>query len=787
MTVLNRKLLRDLYGIKGQACAVLLVVATGVALTVLMGGVYQSLLQAQATYYEQNNFADIYVELSRAPNAELAKVTDIEGVFEAESRIAGSAQLLINGQALSIRTQTLSLPKGQLPRINRPDLVVGRLPDPARPNEILLLASFASKHGLSPGTSISAIINGSYRDLMITGLARSPEFIYAIPPNSVVADSALFGVIWMNQSAMEAVYDLDGGFNQVLLTKTKQREIGDILARLDTVTSAFGGRGAHSALHRNATRLVSSELTAMKASGRVAPVIFLGVATFLLYLVLARILDAERRQIGILRAMGFSNIAVLRHYMKLVFVIAWGGSVLGCLSGLLMQLFMLGKYLEYFNFSHIDFIVDGNSIALGFIASTLSACVSGALAMSKLSQLSVSQTMQPPTPPVYESPGVFRGWLLVRLDQSAKMIFRRLQREPKRLLGSVLGIAFGMSLSVAANTLLVSFQETLRVNYGFIERSDVTVSFVEPLPLSAVNELRSLDHIIDVEPFLFVNAVLTNVNASYRRGLFALVDDPHLKRAVTSEQQVLSIPENGAILAQSLAFGLGVDVGDTITAQIKEGRQPQVDLTVVAIMQNLLGAPAYVNLKNLNEIMRWDTRVSAVNMRIDEKHSKKLFQILNQMPKVAQVTLKSQERRSFQSMMDKGTGMVRFIIVAIAGIITICITYCFGLIAFAERRHDLATLYTMGFTKAELDFVLFGEVALVTLMALPIGSFAGYFLSFHLAASFSTDIYQVPVSFTSSSYGLAALSVLISAYASCWLVRRRALREDTIKLLKFDG
>ena len=154
------------------------------------------------------------------------------------------------------------------------------------------------------------------------------------------------------------------------------------------------------------------------------------------------------------------------------------------------------------------------------------------------------------------------------------------------------------------------------------------------------------------------------------------------------------------------------------------------------------------------------------------------------MPAVGAVSLKSEARAAFKKMIDSGAGAIRYVMAAIAGIITFGIVYNSARIAFAERSRDLASLKVIGFTKGETAFILLAELAIITLIALPIGSIFGYFLTFSISRGFSTDLYQIPAIFSPQSFGNAAIAVLVAAVISGWLVKRDIDNIDMVSALK---
>jgi putative ABC transport system permease protein len=209
-----------------------------------------------------------------------------------------------------------------------------------------------------------------------------------------------------------------------------------------------------------------------------------------------------------------------------------------------------------------------------------------------------------------------------------------------------------------------------------------------------------------------------------------------------------------------------------------------LQVPVSAVAQTLLGAPAYMDLTALNQVLREPGRVSGAYLTIDGARSDGIYQTLQDMPTVAGLSLKEDALKAFVVLMNTGAGAMRYVMGAIAFVITFGIVYNAARIAYAERTRDLASLRVIGFSKGEAAFVLLGELAVVTLISLPVGAMLGYYLSFGIAAGFSTDLYQIPAVFDPVSYGQAVLVVVIAAVISGWLVKRDLDRSDLIDALK---
>lgn len=312
----------------------------------------------------------------------------------------------------------------------------------------------------------------------------------------------------------------------------------------------------------------------------------------------------------------------------------------------------------------------------------------------------------------------------------------------------------------------------------------MTVSFTHPVSDKTLFELVRLPGVERAEPVRNVSVVLRHGLESHRGALIGLPDTPELNRALDADMTPIALPERGVVLSDVLAGMLGVSPGDMLTMDVREGRQPLLQIPVAGTAQTLLGSPAYMDLDALNRALREPGRISGAYLTIDKAQSDAIYAALQDMPTVAGVSLKSQARYAFVSLMNQGAGAIRYVMGAIAFVITFGIVYNAARIALAERSRDLASLRVIGFSKSEAAFVLLGELAVVTVIALPVGALLGYYLSFGIAAGFSTDLYQIPAIFDPVSYGQATLVVLGAALVSGWLVKRDLDQADLIEALK---
>ncbi|UCH30539.1 MAG: ABC transporter permease, partial [Myxococcales bacterium] len=188
VNVLDRKLLRDLTRLKGQALTIALVVSVGVANYITLRSAWRALGDSRAVYYEEYRFADVFGALKRAPDSVVDQLNDVRGVATVYPRVVEEVLLPIEGLLTPGHGQIISLPLHGRPPLNDVYVKSGRFPEAGRGNEVLIYEPFAQEHGLEPGSTIPAILNGKLHELIVVGLAISPEFVFAIEPGGITSD-----------------------------------------------------------------------------------------------------------------------------------------------------------------------------------------------------------------------------------------------------------------------------------------------------------------------------------------------------------------------------------------------------------------------------------------------------------------------------------------------------------------------------------------------------------------------------------------------------------------------
>jgi len=545
LSTLNRKLLRDLWQIKGQALAIALVIGGGISVYVLMFSTFESLERTRDTYYDRYRFGDVFANLKRAPLWLTEEIRQIPGVAEVEARVSVNVNLDVPGFDEPAVGRLVSIPADRRPKLCDVHLTKGRYIEPSRADEILINDTFAASHNLQPGDTVAAVINGNRRHLRITGLALSPEYIYNIRPGEIMPDEKRYAIIWMGHRGLATAYQMEGGFNDLVLQLMRGASERAVIDDLDRLLEPYGGVGAIPRSRQSSNWYLDSELKQLEGMGTTLPFIFLGVAAFLLNVVLTRIVSMQREQIGAMKALGWDSRSIALHYMQWAVAIALLGSVIGLALGIWLGRGMTVFYTNYFHFPILEYVLTPKTLVAAVGASILAAIVGAWAAVRRVVNLPPAEAMRPEPPPTFRRSMLERMGLRRWLSQPTRIIARSLERRPWRAALTALGIAFSVSLLVLGTFSQDSVDELMEYQFGASQRYDVTVTFAEPASPKALYELQRLPGVLEVETFRAVPVRFRSGHHFRESSITGLPARSSLNRVVDASWAVIELPPEG--------------------------------------------------------------------------------------------------------------------------------------------------------------------------------------------------------------------------------------------------
>lgn len=784
MRALHRKLLRDLIRLWPQALAIAFVMAAGAATLILGVGAHASLAETREAYYERYRFADVFSSLTRAPRSIADDIAQIEGVSAVEARIQKMALLDIPGMVEPASALVVSLPDVQQSALNRLHLRSGRLPVPGDEREAVISEAFAKAHGFELGSGFQALLNGRKRSLHIVGIALSPEFIYALGPWDLMPDDRRFGIVWMSEKTLAAAYDLTGAFSNVAVKLLPYASESAVIERIDGVLARYGGLGAIGRKDQVSHAFLDAELKQLKAMSRILPPIFLVVAAFLVNMTLARLVSLEREQIGLLKAIGYTDIAVGLHYLQFVSVIAAVGAVIGIVAGTWLGGGLTRLYSDFFHFPFLVFRIEPEVYLLAVGTTVVAALAGGWRAVQSVVRLPPAVAMSPPAPTRYRQfmTGLFR--VFGRISQTVTMVVRHLSHGWVRTFSSIFGIALAGAILVGSLWSFDSIDFMIDVTFHLSDRQDATISFTQEQPLAALFEAARLPGVLRAEAYRSVSVKLKNGHLERRVAIVGKPPAADLSRVLDQTFSPVRLPETGIALSDMLARILDAKVGDVIEAELLEKDHRVVQVPVTAIIQGYLGLMSFMDVEALNRLVREGSTISGVHLIFDEMERVPLLQKLKTIPAANFIALQRVSLQKFRETLAQNILFMISVYVTLAVIIVFGVIYNFARISLSEQGREIASLRVLGFTRTEASSILLAEIFILVAAAQPLGWAIGSGLAYMMVRGFESELYRVPLVLGPSVYAQASLIVFAAAIVAALIVRRRIDRLDMIEVLK---
>jgi putative ABC transport system permease protein len=780
--MLKKKLVRDLWRLRYQCLTIAILVGCGIASFVAAVAASGSMQASRDMFYADARFADVFDHLKLAPRAVLDRLRDLPGVAAVGGRVIGDYRLEMGDGSEPVVARFVSLGWPLDQNLNQTKIRAGRQVEPGSTDEVTVSEAFADAWGLEPGDEIVAVINERRSRLRVVGTVVSPEFAIAMAPRTGLPDPRHFGVVWMDQDALAKATSSVGAFNDVVLQLSVGADEQETIRRVDLLLEPYGGLGAVSRADQTSAKLVDQKIAQLAKLATTLPVIFLGVAAFLLNVLLSRIVGTQREQIATLKALGYRSRELSEHYLELAVAICALGVVLGISLGVLGAHSLLGVYAQYFKFP--SFIFRFNAWAI--VGATIVAFIAGIggtlRAVQKAVAIPPAEAMRPEAPPTYHATSL--DHLYRWLSPIARMVFRDVQRQPLRLFLSAASIALATAIVVAGSVFNDSLNEVLRLEFEVSHREQITVALDDARPWRAVSDVAHIPGVTNAEGERVV-PVRLRAGARFRTtSVIGLEPTMDLQRLLDVEKRTLILPPFGLSLSRVLAESLGVHAGDDVDIEVLESDRRTLHVPVAVLVDDLLGLSGYMNAAELARLLDETPRVNNVLVAVESHDIDAVSARLNAFPRVASVSRPDLDRSLVRAEIADELTALSAMLALFATAIAVGVVYNNARIALETRSRDLATMRILGFTRGELAAVLLGEQAIQVILGIAPGLILGREIGGLWLSTVDRELLRIPLTLSPSSYVAAICVVALAALVSALIVRRQSDQLDLVAVLK---
>jgi len=413
-----------------------------------------------------------------------------------------------------------------------------------------------------------------------------------------------------------------------------------------------------------------------------------------------------------------------------------------------------------------------------------SAVAGASLAAMRAAALPPAVAMQAAAPTVYRRGFLDRLRIAARLDQPSRMILRRIERFPGKAALTGGGLALSLALLVSTQFLQDALDRVIDDAFYRAQRWSAQLTFFHPRDLSSIAEAMRLPGVVAAEPVRSTGAWAQGPGGRKKIAVLGLDPGATLVQALDQRGRRLPLTGRGVVLSSALAEPLGLKAGDYVDLDILEGKRPHLYLPITGLADDYSGLTAYIDRRALNGLLGEGNLASAADLIAAPDATPRLYRALVQIPQVISATSRDDTVANWRGTTAKSFSITIWFYLTFSGAIALGVAYNMGRITLAERSRDLATLQVLGFTRGECAYILYGELVLIALLALPVGTGLGAVFAQSLVKAFSRDELRLPVAITART-----MAVSISAYAAsvalgCLMLQRQLARLDLVAVLK---
>ena len=758
---LNTKLFRDLKNLRTQTLTTALLLICGISLLVSSWSAFVSLRNARDNYYQQNHFADVFAEFKTAPMSIEKKLNAIPGVNVAEARIVIEGLIYVKGQTGPAIGRFVTAPTEGSDYLNRLYLRRGRLPTNGEQVEVAVHEAFARAHGLELESELNIIIQGNAQRVKIVSITISPEFVYPLNPATPLPDDLHFGVLWVPQKQLEFLAKMKDESNSIIVKLENNISSEGVLREIDEVLRPYGNRGAYQRKYQLSNMFVEDEIQEQKVLGMFMPFIFLSTASFLVNIIISRLITLQRGQVATLKALGYTNNEVSFHYLKIIMVMVISGTIPGVFLGGYIGTLLTESYKKFFHFPLLDFSLSFDAAVIGLMAGLLPCVIGSLFTLNSIYRLTPAEAMRPPAPPEY-LPTFFERWNLQKYFKvSSRMIWRNLFQRPIRLIIVVLSISASLAIIITAGSWSDMIDFVITTQFQRQQKEDISVSFQKPLPESAIRELLKVDGVSMSEGYRNIPIRLKFKNYKREIGLIGRRNTNQLVKILDVNLNEIKIPEHGILLGHYFREEWGVNKGDLVEVELLEDEYRKISLRVSGFSDDLMGIGSYINYESLLSKLKENTGYNMASLKVDPSRMSEIYLKLKGLPLITSVVIKKQLLQGFEQTMGGLIKVFTAVLTIFSLAITVGIIYNSIRVSLSERSWEMSSLMVLGFSKGSVYNLLASEVIIHVLLALIPGCVGGWGLVYFSMKLIHAETFSFPVKIDRSTFAMSILFVFI--------------------------
>lgn len=783
--MLWRKLRRDLYENKAAYIACVIVIAIGLMVFTFSAIVLENLHAAKNDFYRDYGFADGFARVRSIPDSEVERLRQVEGVADIEGRLVKDVRILLPDREESIYLRLVSIRAGERLAISRAQLLEGDEPD-GRSRDLLLAPDFFAANELHVGDTLPVIAAGQIVELRIAGVGQSPEFVYALrSAQDIYPNPETFGIAHVPLAVMRSIFREGDQFNDLVFSLEPGYTYEDVEARLKPRLEKYGLESLYPKNDQVSEVILNQELEQMESMVTTLPVLFLFVAAVILYILIKRMVEQQRGQIGTLKAFGYSSREILIHYISYAVIIGIAGGILGGLTGIWISFPMTDVYRDFFSLPGLESQFSMKYMFVGILMATAFSLAAGYFASTDILKLQPAEAMRPQAPPKGGKTWM-EQWKPYwnSLNVQGKMATRNLFRNKARSFFTMLGITFAFAM-IATTWYFQSIADVMIIDqFVKVQTHSAKVVFTMPLARdSAVREIARFPGTNLVEPILEAPAILRYTWHEKGTVIIGLSGDSQMYNILTDTGEKLAPPTNGILLSSRLADSLDVRPGSLIEIDSYYAGGKTVHAEVVGVVPQYLGLNAFMEIDALSALFNQGKMATGVLVDLDHQNISALKDKYQDSERIAVVEDRGALLKTFNELMES-YGFMIYILALFALITGFAVVYNSSIVSLSERKRELASLRVMGMSPGEVLQILTFEQWFISFFAMITGIPLTVLLIKGMAESLDNDMFSFPVRVEFFPFIMAILGTAFFVVIAQWSISNKIHKLSMVEVLK---
>lgn len=788
MKMLLLKNWRDIKERKAQFIALIILVAMGITSYVTFGTSSSNLSASVEEANEELKLADFQTKfVLGAPKDILGEIEDIDGVRTVQGRLIIDTALDL-GKDKKAHARIIGVPAGTHPKVNDIMVLEGDYLRKGAKDECLVSNRFSEDADKKVGDTLTIRMDGEKKRLKITGIATNPEYFWAIRKKGEILGPGEFAVMFMEQSQVEKLFNLPPSYNDISVLLSKDADRKEVIKKAEEILEPYQVIETVTKEDFPSNFQIHEEVRQNSEFGSMIAFLILFISSIALYIALSRLVQSQRGEIGLAKALGYRDWQILLHYLVFSLFIAFVGSILGSALGQYFGKLINELYIEMLNIPILKHqiypeVIVGAVVMSGvfcILAGLIPAFASARMLPAKAMRFDPGVALSKGKIPIVER--IF-GWMIPS-SFTFRIPLRNIFRLRRRSVYTIIGIAFAMILTVVGMAMYDSTNYMLDAHER-IEKWDVLAVFGQNFSSEQVDEVKGFEGVKKVQAVLMVPAKL-EANGKKHEGAVTAVEpdaDFHSFNIAEGDEPKEALMDNGLILPKALANKLDVRVGDELkvkTPYIKKA----LDIKLRAINDEVWGAPIFTSLDQGQKLI--DSKNMMYNglyLNTEKGKASEIRERLYELPGAYIVQKKEAAVQYIESVMGFLLIFVA-VVLAFAFMMAFIVIYTTFTANIIERTREVATMMTIGEDRWHLAVMITLENIALAVVGIPIGIVLGIAANRSMYESLSTEAYSIPSIIYPTSIVIIVVGIFIVLLLSEIPPIRRIFRLDLAQATK---